>query len=54
MGKLCMGGFRSFSPTSDPVEQMARCQELCQALAEDMEKESIRVSSVGVSHSSVL
>lgn len=36
---------RSFNPTSDPVEQMARCQELCEWLAEDMEKEGIQASA---------
>ena len=36
--------YRSFSPTSDQVEQMARCKEICQTLAGDMQKENIKVS----------
>ncbi len=40
---------RSFTPISDPVEQMARCQELCQILAGDMKKENIEVNTkIGV------
>jgi len=35
---------RSFSEIKEPTELKAKCQELCQILAEDMQKERIKVN----------
>ena len=34
---------RTFSELSDPADLHRKCQELCQCLAEDMQKERVQV-----------
>lgn len=36
---------RTFSELSDPADLHRKCQELCQSLAEDMQKEGVWVSA---------
>lgn len=36
--------FRSFGEIREVTEQMSKCHELCQILANDMEEEGIKVS----------
>ena len=38
---------RTFSELSDPADLHRKCQELCQSLAEDMQKETVQVCYYG-------
>ena len=40
---FCFDLQRTFSELSDPADLHRKCQELCQSLAEDMQKERVQV-----------
>ena len=40
---FCCDLQRTFSELSDPADLHRKCQELCQSLAEDMQKERVQV-----------